>query len=115
MGEYGLATGRRGLTKAAQAEWDKYFPLEENTGDLDIPGFDFADFNGGYGGQPMDIATLMAGPAVAGMGMGTGEETSMPPNTSGMALPTAEDLTDVDFAPSYYIRYPSDQRAKRQW
>ncbi|KAM0715865.1 hypothetical protein Q7P37_008379 [Cladosporium fusiforme] len=31
-------------------EWDKYFPVETNTGDLNIPDFNFSEFTGGGGG-----------------------------------------------------------------
>jgi len=31
----------------SQNEWDKYFPVETNTGDLNIPDFNFSDFTGG--------------------------------------------------------------------
>ena len=70
------------LTKV-QAEWDKYFPIEQNTGDLNIPDFNFADFTGGYGGSQMDPSSFAAA-------------------DSGFKLPTAQDLADVNFTPTYY-------------
>lgn len=101
-----------------QAEWDKYFPLEQNTGDLDIPNFDFTDFNGGFGGQQMDISALMGGGGPsAGATMGTGPGAAVQPDfTANVNLPTAEDLADVDFTPSFYTQYTTDrQRLQGQW
>ncbi|QIX00861.1 hypothetical protein AMS68_006378 [Peltaster fructicola] len=46
-------------------EWDKWFSPETNNGDINIPDFDFAQFNGGYNGPPMDPMMLASGLAQA--------------------------------------------------
>ena len=66
-----------------QAEWDKYFPIEQNTGDLNIPDFNFADFTGAYSGAPMDASSFAT----------TG---------SSINIPSAQDLADVNFTTTYY-------------
>lgn len=101
-----------------QAEWDKYFPLDENSGDLNIPNFDYTDFNGGFGGQGMDIASLMGGAAPVGAGAGMGMPP--PPTTTtaptAMDLPTAQELADMQFTPSFYARYSTDAAGQNlQW
>ena len=63
----------------SQAEWDKYFPIEQNTGDLNIPDFNIADFT-----QPMDPTAF---------GSTTGP---------GVNISSVQDLTDVNFTPTYY-------------
>ncbi|KAK3697611.1 hypothetical protein LTR37_017349 [Vermiconidia calcicola] len=69
------------------AEWDKYFPIEQNTGDIDIPDFNIADFTG-YTVNPMDPN------AYGGMGQ-------------GVNIPSAQDLADVNFTPTFYPHPPS--------
>ncbi|KAK3720631.1 hypothetical protein LTR37_003680 [Vermiconidia calcicola] len=64
------------------AEWDKYFPIEQNTGDIDLPDFNIADFTG-YTVNQMDPN------AFGGMGQ-------------GVNIPSAQDLTDVNFTPTFY-------------
>ena len=75
-----------------KAEWDKYFPIEQNTGDLNIPDFNLAEFTGGYSGASMD-PTFGA-------------------TTSGINIPSAQDLADVNFTPTYFAEGvpPSQQQ-----
>lgn len=70
----------------SQAEWDKYFPIEQNTGDLNIPDFDFANFTGDMSGQTINTASYN------------------PTGNIGFNLPTAEDLAEVDFtSPNFFV------------
>ena len=66
----------------SQAEWDKYFPIEQNTGDLNIPDFDFSNFTEGYSGPAMGPSDF----ATAG---------------TGINIPSAQDLADVNFTHTY--------------
>ena len=68
---------------SSQAEWDKYFPIEQNTGDLNIPDFNFADFTGDLNGPAMNPISF---------------------NGAGIAvnIPPANDLADVNFTPTYF-------------
>lgn len=71
----------------------------------------------------MDIAALMSGgslPTTAAMSAGSAGALQMPSNMhSAGSLPTAEDLADVSFSPTFYGQYASDQREQgqgsRQW
>ncbi|KAK0260400.1 hypothetical protein B0A54_01855 [Friedmanniomyces endolithicus] len=56
------------------AEWDKYFPIEQNTGELNVSDFDFAQFTGG----------AFSGPSI------------------DLAIPSAQDLADVNFTPTFF-------------
>ncbi|KAH9829770.1 bikaverin cluster transcription factor bik5-like [Teratosphaeria destructans] len=72
------------------AEWDRYFPIEQNTGDLNIPDFDFNNFTtgGGYdaaGGTGGNVGTSVAG------NLGGG---------AGAVLTGTADMTDIDFTPA---------------
>ncbi|TKA32186.1 hypothetical protein B0A50_01434 [Salinomyces thailandicus] len=71
------------------AEWDQYFPIEQNTGELNIPDFDFNNFTGGFNsGSALDSATFaMAADAI--------------PNELQMQGAT-QDMADVSFTPTYY-------------
>jgi len=62
------------LTIYPQAEWDKYFPIEQNTGELNVSDFDFAQFTGG----------AFSGPSI------------------DLAMPSAQDLADVNFTPTFF-------------
>ncbi|TKA71618.1 hypothetical protein B0A55_07260 [Friedmanniomyces simplex] len=64
----------QGLEDIDWAEWDKYFPIEQNTGELNVSDFDFAKFTGGgFSGPTIDLA-----------------------------MPSAQDLADVNFTPTFY-------------
>ena len=76
-----------------QAEWDKYFPIEQNTGDLNIPDFNFADFTGAYSGAPMDMS-----------GYGTAD--------AGINIPSVQDLADVSFTSTYI---PGNVNQRQPW
>ena len=61
------------------------------------------------------------GPPGGGMGaggMGSGAALGMPQTSDagigGLDLPTADELADVQFTPSFYTRYPSDARSQGQ-
>ncbi|EMD00124.1 hypothetical protein BAUCODRAFT_119676 [Baudoinia panamericana UAMH 10762] len=69
-------------------EWDKYFPIENNSGELNVAEYDFASFTGGYSGGPsMDPSAAFAAAAAA---------------TGTLPIPAAQDLADVTFTPAYY-------------
>lgn len=68
------------LTTILQNEWDKWFSPETNTGDLNIPNFDFAQFNGGFDGPPM----------------------MNPPPAMAPGLPDAGDLANVSMTPALF-------------
>lgn len=69
-----------------QAEWDKYFPVEENNGVIDAPDFDFTATDEDFGISPLDAASFAAVNQVLG----------------GAQLPGAEDLSDVNLTMSFY-------------
>ncbi|KAK5132846.1 hypothetical protein LTR08_008562 [Meristemomyces frigidus] len=65
-------------------EWDRFFPIEQNSGELNIPDFDFNDFTGGYDDPNMDVSGFAAG---------------APTTTAG----DYDDLEDVQLgAPAFY-------------
>ncbi|KAF2716888.1 hypothetical protein K431DRAFT_234376 [Polychaeton citri CBS 116435] len=66
------------------AEWDKYFPVETNTGDLDVPDFNFADFTGGYNSSPMAPIDY----------------------SSGSSIPSPEELANMNFTPAFVPGIP---------
>jgi hypothetical protein len=72
-----------------QAEWDKYFPLEQNTGDLNVADFDMGAFTGGYGGPRFDPLSVAAAVTTT-------------PNAFGSMNPSAQDMSDISFTPTYY-------------
>lgn len=82
--------------------------------------FDFADFNGGFGGQQMDISTLMGGTPTTGAGMGAATSMALQGDGGKIILPTAEELEDVNFTPPFYARYgvnhqQSNFQPQSQW
>ena len=82
-----------------QAEWDKYFPVEQNSGDLNIPDFNLADFTGGYSGPPMDPIGAFGTAAGAG---------------SGVTIPSIQEMADVNFSPAYFTHIPHLDSAQNQ-
>ncbi|KAK5699960.1 hypothetical protein LTR97_006094 [Elasticomyces elasticus] len=64
----------QGMEEIDWAEWDKYFPIEQNTGELNVSDFDFANYSGG----------AMRGPSI------------------DLAIPSTRDLADVNFTPTFY-------------
>nr|POF02253.1 bikaverin cluster transcription factor bik5 [Quercus suber] len=64
------------------AEWDKYFPIEQNTGDLNIPDFDIAAFTGGFNTP----ANASQNPS----------QTYPAPN-DGITIPSVNDLANMNF------------------
>lgn len=66
------------------AEWDQYFPIEQNSGDLNNPDFDFNNFTGGLNGPTLDPYSFAAAATQA-----------------RNPLPTADELADVSFSPTY--------------
>jgi hypothetical protein len=77
-----------------QNEWDKYFPIEENSGDLNIPDFNINDFNYGMN-QGVDSSTIGA-------------------TVGGFPIPSAQDLADVSFGPTYIPDQFAQQEQQRQ-
>lgn len=75
-----------------QAEWDKYFPIEQNTGDIDLPDFNIADFTGDPYRAAMDSSSYGA--------------------AANMNMASTQDLADINFAPTYipndYPRQPQN-------
>ncbi|RMY06221.1 hypothetical protein D0867_09773 [Hortaea werneckii] len=69
------------------AEWDRYFPIEQNSGELNVENFDFDNFNGGLSGPPLDPSTF-----------------AMAANTipSELTMPSNQDLADMSFSPAYF-------------
>ncbi|KAI7139441.1 hypothetical protein KC317_g7521 [Hortaea werneckii] len=69
------------------AEWDRYFPIEQNSGELNVENFDFDNFNGGLSGPPLDPSTF-----------------AMAANTipSELTMPSNQDLADMSFTPAYF-------------
>ena len=78
-----------------QAEWNKYFPEEENSGNLNIPNFNSGRWPQGYDGHPNIL------PAPIGMVPGPGITQSALRDPQ-MVLPTTRPVAHADFAPSYY-------------
>lgn len=75
-----------------QNEWDKYFPIEENSGDLNLPDFNINDFEGYSTSQTMDPDAFNV-------------------TVGGFPIPSAQDLADVSFAPTYI---PNTQQNQQQ-
>jgi len=69
-------------------EWDKWFPIEQNTGELNVPDFDFNNFTGSFSGPAPDQATFTAAAAA-----------NAPYESVG---PSTQDLSDVSFTPTFY-------------
>lgn len=69
-------------------EWDRFFPIEQNSGELNIPDFDFNHFTGGYSGPTMSPSSFAAAAAA------TAADT--------FTIPSASDLEDVHFEPSTF-------------
>ncbi|KAK3671464.1 hypothetical protein LTR78_008742 [Recurvomyces mirabilis] len=75
-----------GLEDIDWAEWDKYFPIEQNTGELNLEEYDMSTFNGGLSGPPLDPSVFAAAAAV----------------TTDSTQPLPEDLGDISFTPTFY-------------
>ncbi|KAK3075610.1 hypothetical protein LTR53_000948 [Teratosphaeriaceae sp. CCFEE 6253] len=76
-----------GIEDIDWAEWDKYFPIEQNTGELNVTDFDFANFTGGFSGPALDPSAFATAAAAS--------------STDGFAS-TPEDLADINFTPTFY-------------
>jgi hypothetical protein len=88
---------------SVQAEWDQYFPIEQNTGDLNIPDFDFNNFTGGFNsGSSLDPATFATVASSASAGVGG----------------QSADMSDVSFTPTFIpgVNYQqiAESRARAQ-
>ncbi|KAK5126294.1 hypothetical protein LTR85_010530 [Meristemomyces frigidus] len=69
-------------------EWDRFFPIEQNNGELNIPDFDFNHFTGGYSGPTLNASSFAAAAATT--------------TADGFNVPSAQDLEDVSFEPTFY-------------
>lgn len=74
------------MLTSLQAEWDRYFPIEQNTGDLNIPDFDFNNFTGGIDGPSLDpnAFTVTASSIADNLAADPG------------------DFADINFTPTFY-------------
>lgn len=79
------------MLTSLQNEWDKYFPIEENTGDLNLPHFNIEDFTGYNTSQAMDPMSYGA------------------TTVGGFTIPSAQDLEDVNFPPTFVPDQPFHQ------
>ncbi|KAK4549273.1 hypothetical protein LTR36_007732 [Oleoguttula mirabilis] len=68
-------------------EWNRFFPLEQNNGELNIPDFDFNHFTGDYGGPTANDASFVAAATTT---------------ADTFTIPSAQDMADVNFEPTFY-------------
>jgi hypothetical protein len=98
-----------------QNEWDKYFPVETNTGDLNIPDFNFSDFTGGGGGPPsFDASTANTAAANPNANYAYPQSQSQQDNNNNNNNNTTQqqqqqpsDLSDVSFGAMSFFPTPS--------
>jgi hypothetical protein len=86
-----------------QNEWDKYFPVETNTGDLNIPDFNFSEFTGGS----YDTNTNNANPAPNANYTYPQPQQSQPNSNIDNSATQPTDLSDVSFGAMSFFPTPS--------
>jgi hypothetical protein len=96
----------------SQNEWDKYFPVETNTGDLNIPDFNFSDFTGGGGGGgvsgPSSFDTSNNTAANPNANYAYPQSQPQPDNsTTQQQQQQQSDLSDVSFGAMSFFPTPS--------